>query len=135
MKRAREKVRLREAGLVRQQPESLAASKCWSLPSCSRSYVDPMTTDQNRWGKAAESADAVSRVLAKTDTLNATNDFWRVHGTYERVKAQPYLYRAVNSSAVAVAFLLSAVVSVCALGKRAKSSSSEAQPTLCARIR
>jgi hypothetical protein len=36
-------------------PESLVASKCWSLPSCSRSYVDPIPTDQNRWAKSAES--------------------------------------------------------------------------------
>jgi hypothetical protein len=28
--------------------ESLAASKCWLLPSCSRFYVDSISTDQNR---------------------------------------------------------------------------------------
>ena len=26
---------------------TLAASKCWSLPSCSRSYFDPISTDQD----------------------------------------------------------------------------------------
>jgi len=59
-----------ERGWFDDSPESLAASKCWSLPSCSRSYVDPISTDQNPWAKAAESGDVVSRVLAKTDTFD-----------------------------------------------------------------
>jgi putative transposase len=43
---------LMQRGWFDDSPESLAASKCLSLPSCSRSYVDPISTDQNRWGKS-----------------------------------------------------------------------------------
>ena len=36
-----------ERGWFDDSLESLAASKCWLLPSCSRSYVDSISTDQN----------------------------------------------------------------------------------------
>jgi hypothetical protein len=38
---------LERTGLIDESPESLAASTCWLLPNCSRSYVDPISTDQN----------------------------------------------------------------------------------------
>ena len=50
-----------ERGWFDDSPESLVASKCWLLPSCSRSYVDPISTDQNSCAKATESGDVVSR--------------------------------------------------------------------------
>jgi len=41
--------RSNERGWFDDSLESLAASKCWLLPSCSRSYVDSISTDQNRY--------------------------------------------------------------------------------------
>jgi hypothetical protein len=45
---------LERAGLFDDSPESLAASKCWLLPSCSQSYVDPISQGGANGGDPAE---------------------------------------------------------------------------------
>jgi hypothetical protein len=53
-----------ERGWFDDNPESLAASKCWLLRSCSRSYVDLISTGQNPM-QSPESGGVVSRCLVR----------------------------------------------------------------------